>query len=186
MTWSRGSLSKGALIIVTAAWEIYAIRGVSEAGVGFFEVALGVPAPGLLAIVWALVWSVPGSARRIRLHRVLLWVSVPVLATALLLIYLSSQSPLNPLFRLRFAASQAALTRVAEGLERGAPRAEPMRIGLFQARYVTVMSPDEVRILTTDCGVIDQCGLAYRPRSRPTSRRYAHIQGPWYLIYEPF
>jgi hypothetical protein len=180
------SLLKGALIALTAAWEIYAIRAVSEAGVGFFEVALGVPAAALLAVVWAILWSAPGSRGRIRLRRVLLGISFPVLAGALLLIYLSSQSPLNPLFRLRFAASQAALTRVAQELERGAPRLEPRRVGLFQARYVTVVSPDEVRLLTTDCGVIDQCGLAYRPRSRPIGSRYAHIQGPWYLIYEPF
>ncbi len=48
------------------------------------------------------------------------------------------------------------------------------------------MSPDEVRFLTADCGVVDQCGLAYPPRSRPAGARYAHITGPWYLIYEPF
>ena len=179
-------LLKGALIALTAVWEIYAIRGVSEAGVGFVEVALGVPAAGLLAVAWACAWSAPGSPGRTRLRRVLLGISFPVLAGALLLIYLSSQSPLNPLFRLRFAASQAALTRVAQELERGAPRVEPVRAGLFQARYVTVMSPDEVRLLTTDCGVIDQCGLAYRPQSRPNGSRYAHIQGPWYLVYEPF
>jgi hypothetical protein len=47
-------------------------------------------------------------------------------------------------------------------------------------------SPEEVRFLTADCGVVDQCGLAYRPRSRPTGVRYAHIAGPWYLIQEPF
>jgi len=179
------SLLKGALIVLTAAWELYAILGASEAGVGFVEVALGVPAAVLLAVVWTIVWTAPGSPG-IRPRRVLLGLSFPVLAAALLLIYLSSQSPLNPLFRLRFAASQAALTRVAQELERGAPRLEPRRVGLFQVRYVTVMSPDEVRLLTTDCGVVDQCGLAYRPRARPTSSRYAHIQGPWYLIYEPF
>ena len=38
----------------------------------------------------------------------------------------------------------------------------------------------------TDCGVVDQCGLAYRPRVQPTGARYAHITGPWYLLYEPF
>ena len=76
--------------------------------------------------------------------------------------------------------------RVAQELEGGAPGLEPRRVGLFQARYVTVMSPDEVRLLTADCGVVDQCGLAYRPRARPTGSRYAHIKGPWYLIYEPF
>jgi hypothetical protein len=180
------SLFKGTLVTLTAAWEIYAIRGVSEAGVGFLEVALGVPAAILLAVAWPIIWSAPGSPRPLRPGRVLLGLTFPVLAGALLLIYLSSQSPLNPLFRLRFAVSQAALTRVAQELESGASRVEPVRAGLFKARYVTVMSPDEVRLLTTDCGVVDQCGLAYRPRSRPTGSRYAHIQGPWYLVYEPF
>ena len=179
-------LLKGALIALTAAWEVYAIRGVSEAGVGFLEVALGVPAAVLLAVGWACAWSADGSSGRARIRRMLLGFSFPVLAGALVLIYLSSQSPLNPLFRLRFAVSQAALTRFAQELERGAPRLEPVRAGMFQARHVTVVSPEEVRLLTTDCGVIDQCGLAYRPRSRPTGSRYAHIRGPWYLVYERF
>lgn len=173
-------LLKGALIALTAAWEVYAIRGVSEAGVGFLEVALGVPAAVLLAVGWARAWSADGSSGRARIRRMLLGFSFPVLAGALVLI------PLNPLFRLRFAVSQAALTRFAQELERGAPRLEPVRAGLFQARHVTVVSPEEVRLLTTDCGVIDQCGLAYRPRSRPTGSRYAHIRGPWYLVYERF
>lgn len=186
MSPASRSLLKGTLVALTVAWEIYAIRGVSETGVGFLEVALGAPTAMLLAVAWTIAWSAPGPPRRGRLRRVLLGLTFPVLAGALLLIYLSSQSPLNPLFRLRFAASQAALTRIAQELERGAPRVEPVRAGLFQARYVTVLSPDEVRLLTADCGVVDQCGLAYRPRSRPTGSRYAHIQGPWYLIYEPF
>ena len=106
-------LLKGALIALTAAWEVYAIRGVSEAGVGFLEVALGVPAAVLLAVGWACAWSADGSSGRARIRRMLLGFSFPVLAGALVLI------PLNPLFRLRFAVSQAALTRFAQELERG-------------------------------------------------------------------
>lgn len=180
------SLLKGALIALTAAWEIYAIRGVSEAGVGFSEIAVGVPSAILLAGAWACAWKASDPPRRLGPPRMLLGISFPILAAALLLIYLSSQSPLNPLFRLRFAASQTALTRVARELEGGVTPAGPIRAGLFKARYVTVNSPEEVRLLTTDCGVVDQCGLAYRPRSRPTGSRYAHVQGPWYLVYEPF
>lgn len=100
-------LLKGALVALTAAWEVYAIRGVSEAGVGFLEVALGVPAAVLLAVGWACAWSADGSSGRARIRRMLLGFSFPVLAGALVLI------PLNPLFRLRFAVSQAALTRFA-------------------------------------------------------------------------
>jgi len=180
------SLLKGALIALTAAWEIYAIRGVSEAGVGFSEVAVGVPSAVLLAGAWACAWSASDLPRRMGARRLLLGISFPILAGALLVIYLSSQSPLNPLFRLRFAASQAALTRVVRELERGITPVGPVRAGLFQARYVTVSPPDEVRLLTAECGVVDQCGLAYRPRSRPAGSRYAHVQGLWYLVYEPF
>jgi hypothetical protein len=92
----------------------------------------------------------------------------------------------SALFRLRFAASESALTRVAQLLESGTARAEAARVGLFRVTHTSVILPDEVRLLTADCGVVDQCGLAYRPRSRPTKARYTHIQGPWYLLYEPF
>ncbi len=92
----------------------------------------------------------------------------------------------NPLFRARFHASERALTRAAERLAAGPGHAERLRVGLFRATYATATSPEEVRFLTADCGVVDQCGLAYRPRSRPTGARYAHIAGPWYLVQEPF
>jgi hypothetical protein len=174
------------LVVLTIAWELYAITTVSDAGVGFHELALGFPSAVVLAVAWPLLWGAPGPGRAIRARRWLLWASFPVLAMALLVIYLSSQSPLNPLFRLRFLASERALTRAAQAAETGATPAKPVRVGLFTARYVTVASPDEVRFLVAECGVVDQCGLAYRPRSRPTGSRYAHIQGPWYLIYEPF
>jgi hypothetical protein len=177
---------KTALVVLTAAWELYAIIAASDAGVGFGDVVLGFPAAVALAVAWPLAWSAPVSGSGARMRRWLLWASFPMLATALLLIYLSSQSPLNPLFRLRFLASQAPLTRAAQAAESGAMRGGPARVGLFTARYVVVSTPEEVRFLTTECGVIDQCGLAYRPRSRPAGSRYAHIQGPWYLIYEPF
>jgi hypothetical protein len=145
-----------------------------------------VPGACLLAVAWAVVWSPAGASWPRRRGLLALWASFPVLAAALVAIYLSSQSPINPLFRARFLASERALTRAAKGLATGPGHAERLRVGLFRATYATAMSPDEVRFLTADCGVVDQCGLAYRPRSRPTGARYAHITGPWYLVYEPF
>jgi hypothetical protein len=174
------------LVAATVGWELYAIAAASDTGVGFLDVALMVPGACLLAIAWAIPWSAAGGSRRRRRGLLALWASFPVLAAALVAIYLSSQSPINPLFRARFLASERALTRAAEGLAGGPGHAERLRVGLFRATYATVMSPDEVRFLTADCGVVDQCGLAYRPRSRPTGARYAHIAGPWYLVYEPF
>ncbi len=174
------------LVAATVGWELYAIVAVSDAGVGFLDVALVVPAACLLAIAWAIPRGPARAAGWRRSGLLALWASFPVLGAALVAIYLSSQSPINPLFRVRFHASERALTRAAEGLAAGPGQAERLRVGLFRATYATVMSPDEVRFLTADCGVIDQCGLAYRSRSRPTGTRYAHIAGPWYLIYEPF
>jgi hypothetical protein len=174
---------RAVLVALTVGWELYAIVAVSDTGVGFLDVALVVPTACLLAIAWALPWS--GATRR-RPWLLGLWASFAVLGAALVVIYLSSQSPFNPLFRARFHASEPALARAARGLAGGPGHAEGLRVGLFRAKYVTVMSPDEVRFLTAECGVVDQCGLAFRPRSRPTGARYAHIAGPWYLIYEPF
>lgn len=179
-------MGRALLVAATVGWELYAIVAVSDAGVGFLDVALVVPAACLLAIAWALPRGPVRGAGWRRPGLLALWASFPILAATLVGIYLSSQSPINPLFRARFLASERALTRAAEGLATGPGQAQRLRVGLFRATYATVMSPDEVRFLTADCGVVDQCGLAYRPRSRPTGARYAHIAGPWYLIYEPF
>ena len=179
-------MGRALLVAATVGWELYAIVAVSDAGVGFLDVALVVPAACLLAIAWALPRGPVRGAGWRRPGLLALWASFPLLGAALVAIYLSSQSPINPLFRARFLASERALTRAAEGLADGPGHAERLRVGLFRASYATVMSPDEVRFLTADCGVVDQCGLAYRPRSRPTGARYAQITGPWYLVYEPF
>ena len=174
------------LVAFTVAWEAYTVLVVSDAGVGFLDVALLVPAAAILAVIWALPSPARGGAGGHRLGRLALWLTFPALGTALLAIYLSSQSPSNPLFRVRFQASERALTRAAQQLAGSEGHAEGVRVGLFHAATASVMSADEVRFLTTDCGVVDQCGLAYRPRVRPTGARYAHIAGPWYLLYEPF
>jgi hypothetical protein len=97
---------------------------------------------------------------------------IPGLAVALLLVFLRGQTPANPLFTLRFVASRASLTRAArlhDGTLQGEPQWTP-----------------EVVFLTGGCGVIDQCGLAYRPGSRATGRRYSHVHGDWYLLYDRF
>lgn len=174
------------LIALTVAWEAYTVVVVSDAGVGFVDVALLVPAAAILALIWALPSRARGGAGGHGLGRLALWLTFPLLGAALVAIYLSSQSPSNPLFRVRFQASESALTRAALDLAGGEGHAEGVRVGLFHAATATAMSGEEVRFLTTDCGVVDQCGLAYRPRVQPTGARYAHITGPWYLLYEPF
>lgn len=115
---------------------------------GFLEIALLVPTGCVLAVAWGLAGVASGGGWR-RPGLLTLGASFLALGAALVAINVSSQSPINPLFR---------------------------------ATYVTATSPEEVRFLTADCGVVDQCGLAYRPRSRPTGARYARIAGPRYLV----
>jgi hypothetical protein len=148
---------------------------VSETGVGFLEVALTIPLACLLALAWPLLWSATSPGWKPGIRRFALWASFPVLGAALVTIYLTSQSPSNPLFRVRFLASERALARAAQGLESGTVRPGRIRAGLFRTTYPPDLFPDEVRLLTADC-----------PRSRPAGGRYAHIAGPWYLVYEPF
>jgi hypothetical protein len=174
------------LVAATVGWELYAIVAASDAGVGFLDVALVIPSACLLAIAWAIAWSAAGGSRRRRRGLLALWASFPVLGAR------SSRSISRA--RTRSTRSSARASSRASGRSRGPRRgwptagghAEPLRVGLVRATYVTVTSSDEVPFLTADCGVVDQCGLAYRPRSRPTGARYAHITGPWYLVYEPF
>jgi hypothetical protein len=173
------------LAVLIVGWELAAITAASDAGMGFLEIGLLVPTGCVLAVAWGLAGVASGSGWR-RPGLLTLCASFLALGAGLVAIYLSSQSPVNPLFRARFHASERALTRAAERLAAGPGHAERLRVGLFRATYATATSPEEVRFLTADCGVVDQCGLAYRPRSRPTGARYAHIAGPWYLIQEPF
>jgi hypothetical protein len=175
------------LIVLTVGWGAYAVAAVSNAGVSFIDVSLAAPSACLLAIAWAIPRRGAGADGRPRPGRLVAWASFAILGGALVAIYLGSQVPANPLFRARFLMSEPALTRAALGLaSRDGAHREGLHVGLFRARFATAMSPEEVRFLTADCGVIDQCGLAYRPRSQPTGARYAHIRGPWYLVYEPF
>jgi len=105
------------LVAVTVGWELYAIVAVSDAGVGFLDVALAVPIACLLAIAWALARRPVRAAGWRRPGLLALWASFPVLGAALVAIYHSSQSPINPLFRARFLVSE----RRSLGPRRGWP-----------------------------------------------------------------
>src|SRR4029078_13746852 len=48
------AMLRALLIAFTIAWEAYTILVVSDAGVGFLEVALLVPAAATLAVIWGL------------------------------------------------------------------------------------------------------------------------------------
>ena len=97
---------------------------------------------------------------------------------------LGSQSPLNPLFRVRFAVSQNALVREASAASSPGPR----WIGLFHVKRVERLE-GEVRFITGMCGLVDQCGLVFRHAAPPRTRgkvRLRHLTGNWYHLYDVF
>jgi hypothetical protein len=179
-------LAQAVFGVLTAAWVVYAVACISDTGVGFIEAMFGGLAAAFLAVLWPMAWATRSAWGWLRTYRLLVWSLFPILGLSLLVIYFQRQSPANPLFQLRYLASQASLTRAAEALRDGTSTDEPQRAGLFAIHFVRVDAPTEVVFLTADCGVVDQCGLAYRPGPPPASWRYWHVRGAWYLLYEPF
>jgi len=61
-------------------------------------------------------------------------------------------------------------------------------VGLFRVARIERFD-DEVRFITAMCGVIDQCGLVFRPVP-PTQthgkERLDHVSGNWYALYDVF
>jgi hypothetical protein len=120
--------------------------------------------------------------------RLIGWVVYPLAAIALLVIFLISQLPANPLFRLRFELSRPALDAAVQSTLAEKPPATPRWIGLFPIQRIEV-DQREIRLVADACGVIDECGLFYRetPPPRPRSKvKLKHIKGHWYHLYAVF
>lgn len=112
----------------------------------------------------------------------------PLAAALLLVLFLSSQSPANPLFRLRFYLSRPALEDATRGALAQRPLATPVWIGLFPVQRIDVYPP-EVRFISDGCGVVDECGLIYVPGRIPGGRyktRVKYLEGAWYHVYSVF
>ena len=119
---------------------------------------------------------------------IVVWLIHPLAACALLLLFLNAQSPANPLFRFRFHLSQRALDEAAAAALSSKPPATPVWVGLFRIRRIDV-DPFEIRFASDGCGVIDECGLLYRPAPMPTGRyktKVKHLGGPWYHWHSVF
>jgi hypothetical protein len=61
-------------------------------------------------------------------------------------------------------------------------------IGLFHVREFAQFG-SELRFITNECGIVDNCGIIFSPDGPPPSRgedSFAHLFGPWWHWYQSF
>lgn len=178
-------LLRRAILALSICWLLYLLVLLSSTGLDFpsfllsFAVTL-VFAAASLALVFTRRPFAPWG--------IVAWLVFPLAASSLVLLFLFSQSPANPLFRLRFHLSRSALDTAAQIALPQKPSATPAWVGLFPVRRVDVRQA-EARFISDGCGVIDECGLVYLPGPPPQGRsktRIKHLDGPWYHLYSVF
>jgi len=170
---------------LAVSWVLVLVWFVSNPGIDYLELLVAV-AGTIVVLVAALVAGVKGVIGRGA--NVFVCSVVLALLMAAVAIFVRAQSPANPLFRIRFTLSQSALAN------RAAMQAAPETVygsrwvGLFRVARIERFD-DEVRFITGMCGVIDQCGLVFRPVP-PTQthgkERLDHVSGNWYALYDVF
>ena len=171
--------------VLSAAWLLFLLEPLSSTGLTFpfFTLTFGVT-----VLLGAVSLALALTERRASRARLLVWSLHPLAAAALLILFLASQSPANPLFGLRFALSRPALDAATRAALSGRSPATPTWVGLFPVRRIDILPPG-VRYLSDGCGVVDECGLAYATGATPQGRsktRLQHLDGPWYHLYAVF
>jgi hypothetical protein len=182
MGWGRRGL-----IILSVCWLLFLLIPLSSTGLGFPAYLVTLAVTLLLALIASLsITLTPDPITRVRVAALLAY---PLAAVALSALFLTSQSPVNPLFRLRFQLSQAALEAAASAALTSRPLPTPTWVGLFPVRRIDVSPSGEVRFISAGCGIIDECGLLYTTGAIPTGRsktKAKALGGPWYHLYAIF
>lgn len=170
------------MFILATCWLLYLLEPLSRTGLDFpfFIVSFGIT---LLFAAISLVFVI--QCRPVSL---VVWFLYPLAALSLLFLFLFSQSPANPLFRLRFQLSRPALDAAAMAVLSHKPLGTPSWVGLFPVRRIDA-DQAEVRFMSDGCGVVDECGLVYISGAVPMGRsktRLKHLAGPWHHLYAVF
>ena len=162
---------------------MFLLEPISDAGIGFPMALVALIGSGALALVWlgVLVASRgpgqhPGPG--------LAWLVLPLVGAAVAVIFITTQSPLNPFFRLRFVLSRPALRAVATDPSAGVVG----WIGLFRVQRVDRFAA-AVHFVTVSSGVVDQCGIAWVPGPPPPPRgktRLTPLGDGWYHLHSVF
>jgi hypothetical protein len=175
------------LVLATAVWGAFLLEPISDAGIGFPMGLMALLGTGLLGAVWLGVLAAD-RASGIRCWRWLAWLVLPLAGIGVAVIFLTTQSPMNPLFRLRFVLSRSALHGVAVAPSVRPASSPPGWVGLFRVQRVDRFGGD-VHFVTVSCGVVDECGIAYIPGPPPrrlSKTRLTPLGGAWYHLYSVF
>ena len=165
-----------------AGWVLGMAWASSDAGVGIVDLLAFLAGTALAVLVWgirtALATRAWLRARRSGASfgwRILWREPAAVLLGAFLLF-----SPLSLVARLLLAAPW--LAPFVEDVRHSGSPASPGWIGPLHALEIET-SGDAVRIITSECGVVDNCGVVYSPAGSPKrvgDDYYSHLWGPWW------
>lgn len=160
----------------------------SQTGIAIPAFLCSVYGWALLGLVFAATLLLSKQARRTGLLHRLAPPVILLLAAGVFAIYALAGPGANPFFRLRFELSQGALTEAATRKLASPSSDVPAWIGLFPVLSKEVQD-QSVRFITTNCGVVDSCGLVYSP-SQPPRRvyedRFVQLSGDWYHVLQGF
>ena len=164
----------------------------SDAGVGVVGILLQVGGGVALAVAWisfVVLHRLRQTRRGSRSDAALGWRWVPV-CFALCVMLNALHGPNNPLFIARFRMSEAALTREAQRrlqlVETASQRSK--RVGLFVVERTEVVG-EQVRFITSTCGVLASCGVVYAPNDAPVRWQedtFSPLAARWWHLVERF
>ena len=179
------------LAVAALVWLTVLVVQNSDAGIGIVGLFTWVFGAAAIAVVWmvrlVLFFVLRGHRPDVRMSR---WFAVPPVVILCSLLIGLLDAPGGVLFRMRFAASEPALTREAEALISTGDRHDQSsrRIGLFTVARTSVFE-GQVRFITTPCGVVDSCGVVYSPNGEPARMmedRFTRLWNGWWHVFEGF
>jgi hypothetical protein len=175
----------GGAWVSASGWLIAVAVASSDAGVAF-PAWMALFAFGVMLAAGWLLWMAVGIARAgkhgtsrvIRTIRAGLVIPV-VISLAVLL------GATHVALEVRLYLSRDALLQAAPSLAQMSSRElwfSPRWVGLFRVREFSQFG-GELRFLTSECGVVDTCGVVYSPSGPPPNRgedSFRHLYGPWW------
>ncbi len=175
-------------VVLAIAWLVAVGWAESDAGVPFPR-WMALAGIGVVLLGWWLLRLVVAAVvgRRnpgILLAHAVAWAAIPALVAAAVAL-----GNTFVLLRARVWLSSRALVRAAADLE-GIPadglRVRPQRVGLFWVREFQRVD-SELRFITTECGLVDTCGVVYSPAGGPVHRgedSFSRLFGGWWYLYQ--